>query len=448
MAISKSTKDNWESEINKKGGVSIEKQLAVPYTEEDSYAALIKTVDKINYGKIFDEDKESKAMLFGIQQSVMARALNFKGYAYVEAIGSDASMLYLKVKKANADAIIEELFNLFTDILEKDYTKTTTTESLIARTNVKGQDVETAVYGSDEYNKIRYKNKNRGSTWSGVITLIVGLVMFLGAASGNYVLRGTNSSEALLVVSLLVMAYGGYKIYSATKSNDAPNTKNPQPVKQNTKTLSEKTSKPETEKRKVQSKTTPKKTSKPEPERKVHSKTTPKKTSKPEPERKVQSKTSPTKTSNNNKTIAIVAIAVIALIAIIGFGLINSGSDNTYSDSSYNSGQSGFGSSVDLSNTKIIITDAHNDKAGWCFVWGYVDPIPADSDYSMLRTYYYDAKGKIITYHDSQINQSSQVGDSYILDDCDMNHKKVAEVSVTLYDSAHNNVTTATSKVK
>ena len=411
MAISKSAKDNWESEINKRGGVSIEKQLAVPYTEEDSYAALIKTVDKINYGKIFDEDKESKAMLFGIQQSVMARALNFKGYAYVEAIGSDASMLYLKVKKANADAIIEELFNLFTDILEKDYTKTTTTESLIARTNVKGQDVETAVYGSDEYNKNRYKNKNRGSTWSGVITLIVGLVMFLGAASGNYVLRGTNSSEALLVVSLLVMAYGGYKIYSATKSNDAPNTKNPQPVKQNTKTLSEKTSKPETE-------------------------------------RKVQSKTSPTKTSNNNKTIAIVAIAVIALIAIIGFGLINSGSDNTYSDSSYNSGQPGFGSSVDLSNTKIMITDAHNDKAGWCFVWGYVDPIPADSDYSMLRTYYYDAKGNIITYHDSQINQSSQVGDSYILDDCDMNHKKVAEVSVTLYDSAHNNVTTATYKVK
>ena len=428
MAISKSTKDNWESEINKRGGVSIEKQLAVPYTEEDSYAALIKTVDKINYGKIFDEDKESKAMLFGIQQSVMARALNFKGYAYVEAIGSDASMLYLKVKKANADAIIEELFNLFTDILEKDYTKTTTTESLIARTNVKGQDVETAVYGSDEYNKIRYKNKNRGSTWSGVITLIVGLVMFLGAASGNYVLRGTNSSEALLVVSLLVMAYGGYKIYSATKSNDAPNTKNPQPVKQNTKTLSEKTSKPE-------------------PERKVQSKTTPKKTSKPEPERKVQSKTTPKKTSNNNKTIAIVAIAVIALIAIIGFGLINSGSDNTYSDSSYNSGQSGFGSSADLSNTKIIITDAH-DNAGWCFVWGYVDPVPADSDYSMLRTYYYDAKGNIITYHDSQINQSSQVGDSYILDDCDMNHKKVAEVSVTLYDSAHNNVTTATSKVK
>ena len=410
MAISKSAKDNWESEINKKGGVSIEKQLAVPYTEEDSYAALIKTVDKINYGKIFDEDKESKAMLFGIQQSVMARALNFKGYAYVEAIGSDASMLYLKVKKANADAIIEELFNLFTDILEKDYTKTTTTESLIARTNVKGQDVETAVYGSDEYNKIRYKNKNRGSTWSGVITLIVGLVMFLGAASGNYVLRGTNSSEALLVVSLLVMAYGGYKIYSATKSNDAPNTKNPQPVKQNTKTLSEKTSKPE-------------------------------------PERKVQSKTTPKKTSNNNKTIAIVAIAVIALIAIIGFGLINSDSDNTYSDSSYNSGQSGFGSSADLSNTKIIITDAH-DNAGWCFVWGYVDPVPADSDYSMLRTYYYDAKGNIITYHDSQINQSSQVGDSYILDDCDMNHKKVAEVSVTLYDSAHNNVTTATSKVK
>ena len=241
-------------------------------------------------------------------------------------------------------------------------------------------------------------------------------------------LRGTNSSEALLVVSLLVMAYGGYKIYSATKSNDAPNTKNPQPVKQNTKTLSEKTSKPETEKRKVQSKTTPKKTSKPEPERKVHSKTTPKKTSNPEPERKVQSKTSPTKTSNNNKTIAIVAIAVIALIAIIGFGLINSGSDNTYSDSSYNSGQSGFGSSADLSNTKIIITDAH-DNAGWCFVWGYVDPVPADSDYSMLRTYYYDAKGNIITYHDSQI-------------------KKVAEVSVTLYDSAHNNVTTATSKVK
>ena len=428
MAISKSAKDNWESEINKRGGVSIEKQLAVPYTEEDSYAALIKTVDKINYGKIFDEDKESKAMLFGIQQSVMARALNFKGYAYVEAIGSDASMLYLKVKKANADAIIEELFNLFTDILEKDYTKTTTTESLIARTNVKGQDVETAVYGSDEYNKIRYKNKNRGSTWSGVITLIVGLVMFLGAASGNYVLRGTNSSEALLVVSLLVMAYGGYKIYSATKSNDAPNTKNPQPVKQNTKTLSEKTSKPE-------------------PERKVQSKTTPKKTSKPEPERKVQSKTTPKKTSNNNKTIAIVAIAVIALIAIVGFGLINSGSDNTYSDSSYNSGQSGFGSSADLSNTKIIITDAH-DNAGWCFVWGYVDPVPADSDYSMLRTYYYDAKGNIITYHDSQINQSSQVGDSYILDDCDMNHKKVAEVSVTLYDSAHNNVTTATSKVK
>ncbi len=427
MAISKSTKDNWESEINKRGGVSIEKQLAVPYTEEDSYAALIKTVDKINYGKIFDEDKESKAMLFGIQQSVMARALNFKGYAYVEAIGSDASILYLKVKKANADAIIEELFNLFTDILEKDYTKTTTTESLIARTNVKGQDVETAVYGSDEYNKIRYKNKNRGSTWSGVITLIVGLVMFLGAASGNYVLRGTNSSEALLVVSLLVMAYGGYKIYSATKSNDAPNTKNPQPVKQNTKTLSEKTSKPEPEKRKVQSETT----TKAQPEK-----------------RKVQSKTSPAKTSNNNKTIAIVAIAAIALIAIVGFGLINSGSDNTYSDSSYNSGQPGFGSSVDLSNTKIIITDAHNDKAGWCFVWGYVDPIPADSDYSMLRTYYYDAKGKIITYHDSQINQSSQVGDSYILDGCDVDKKKVSEVSVTLYDSAHNNVTTATSKVK
>lgn len=53
------------------------------------------------------------------------------------------------------------------------------------------------------------------STTSGVISLIIGFVMVAGGASGQLVLRGTNRSDLLMLLGIVVLAYGAYVTYKS-----------------------------------------------------------------------------------------------------------------------------------------------------------------------------------------------------------------------------------------
>jgi hypothetical protein len=48
------------------------------------------------------------------------------------------------------------------------------------------------------------------------VNLIIGGVMIFGGLSGNLVLKGTNSGEALAVLGGVVCLFGLYKMFSAS----------------------------------------------------------------------------------------------------------------------------------------------------------------------------------------------------------------------------------------
>lgn len=53
---------------------------------------------------------------------------------------------------------------------------------------------------------------------SGIWALILGIIMIVGGASGQLVLRGTNRSDLLMGLGVLVLIYGIYALYKATRS--------------------------------------------------------------------------------------------------------------------------------------------------------------------------------------------------------------------------------------
>ena len=53
---------------------------------------------------------------------------------------------------------------------------------------------------------------------SGIISLIIGIVMIVGGASGQLVLRGTNRSDLLMILGVIVIAYGAYVTYKSIQS--------------------------------------------------------------------------------------------------------------------------------------------------------------------------------------------------------------------------------------
>ena len=53
---------------------------------------------------------------------------------------------------------------------------------------------------------------------SGIISLIIGIVMIVGGASGQLVLRGTNRSDLLMILGVIVIAYGAYVTYKSRQS--------------------------------------------------------------------------------------------------------------------------------------------------------------------------------------------------------------------------------------
>ena len=56
----------------------------------------------------------------------------------------------------------------------------------------------------------------------GVITIIIGLVMIIGGASGQLVLKGTSSSGALAVVGVVMIGIGIWRIANAAKRDQPP----------------------------------------------------------------------------------------------------------------------------------------------------------------------------------------------------------------------------------
>ena len=53
---------------------------------------------------------------------------------------------------------------------------------------------------------------------SGIMSLIIGIVMIVGGASGQLVLRGTNRSDLLMILGVIVIAYGAYVTYKSRQS--------------------------------------------------------------------------------------------------------------------------------------------------------------------------------------------------------------------------------------
>ena len=53
---------------------------------------------------------------------------------------------------------------------------------------------------------------------SGIISLIISIVMIVGGASGQLVLRGTNRSDLLMILGVIVIAYGAYVTYKSRQS--------------------------------------------------------------------------------------------------------------------------------------------------------------------------------------------------------------------------------------
>lgn len=54
-----------------------------------------------------------------------------------------------------------------------------------------------------------------------MISIIIGIVMLIGGLSGQLVLRGTNSSVALVVVSIIVIIRGIYQMSQNKKEQDS-----------------------------------------------------------------------------------------------------------------------------------------------------------------------------------------------------------------------------------
>ena len=50
---------------------------------------------------------------------------------------------------------------------------------------------------------------------SSIYAFIIGTIMIIGGASGNLVLRGTNRSDLLMLLGIVVIAFGIYNAYKS-----------------------------------------------------------------------------------------------------------------------------------------------------------------------------------------------------------------------------------------
>lgn len=66
-----------------------------------------------------------------------------------------------------------------------------------------------------DVNDVKTKPKLNELIWD-IIGIIIDIILIIGALSGTLVLRGTNSSEALLLVASLLLIYELYRIYRKT----------------------------------------------------------------------------------------------------------------------------------------------------------------------------------------------------------------------------------------
>lgn len=213
MNIPENLKENWLNQIDEHKGSVSENTLLVPYDIEDVYSALLKLPQRIMHGILFDEDHDSYSVLFGAKKSIWTGGLTFKGYSTLEPNSNNGTLVHMYVKVVASDKILQDLLNELTDILEKDYTKSATLSD--AETDSKSSS-NIDVYGSNDYDKKKNKYTRSQSKYSGVYYILIGLLLLFAGFSGNFVLRFTDSSEALILFSLLPLGYGIYKLYKGS----------------------------------------------------------------------------------------------------------------------------------------------------------------------------------------------------------------------------------------
>lgn len=213
MVISQDLKENWLKRIDEHKGTVSQKNLLVPYAIDDVYNALLKLPGKIAHGILFEEDPDSKSVLFGAKKSIWTGGLTFKGYSTLESSSDNGTLVYMYVKVISSDQVLQELLNELTGILERDYVKTTSYESIDSEAFFNAVDV----YGSKEYGSKKNRYVKKQSKYSGVYYVIIGSLLLIAGLSGQFVLRFTNSSEALVLFALLPLGYGIFQLANGFK---------------------------------------------------------------------------------------------------------------------------------------------------------------------------------------------------------------------------------------
>lgn len=121
MTIAPEVRQQWEAMIAKSSGSYDERNLLVPYSLEDTHEAMLKTIKKVNFIKVFEEDSNSKSMLFGQKNAFVSRIYNFKGMIIIEPASFNQTSVYVKIKRKFASSYLQGFFNQFTNILENEY---------------------------------------------------------------------------------------------------------------------------------------------------------------------------------------------------------------------------------------------------------------------------------------------------------------------------------------
>jgi hypothetical protein len=220
MVIPPDLKADWLNRIDEHKGTVSQKYLMVPYRIDDVYNAILKWAnERITLGDVYQEDRASNSVLFGAERSKLLGGLTFKGYSTLEPTPDGGTLIYIYVKVVSSESVLQELLNNLTDVLEKDYAPSTSVESLVNSKNRLNSPQDIQVYGSREYDSTKNIHNSKWSAFSGIRSILIGSVMLFAGFSGHYVLRFTNSSEALVAVALLILAYGFYQIISAARMN-------------------------------------------------------------------------------------------------------------------------------------------------------------------------------------------------------------------------------------
>jgi hypothetical protein len=465
MVIPPDLKADWLNRIDEHKGAVSEKYLMVPYRIDDVYNALLKMAkDRINHGDVYQEDRASNSILFGAKKSFWTGGLTFKGYSTLEPTPDGGTLVYMYVKVVSSDAVLQELLNQLTDVLEKEYVPSTSVESLVNTKNRLYSSQDIKIYGSIEYDSTKNIHHSKGSAYSGIRFIIIGFVMLFAGLSGQFVLRFTNSSEALVAVALLILAYGFYKVISASRmnkpksnisaekpasvrdgetidSNLVPQGKTFNNVNQNNvpeqMAVAEPTSFKQEEKPDVKEETVNEVSavnSDVQPMGKTFSNMNKMdnngKIAGAEPV--ISNPVSPPqsrpvgagKPSFKEKLLKnklLVGIGIIAIIFIIALVLSNPFSSNGYPQS-------------DITGVTLTITDAHADNDNWYFVWGEITPMPDYIEDFKVVTNCYDSNGDLVTTYDYTIDPTTEVSGEIILSCNQVDSMDVSKIEVILLD--------------